>query len=175
MRYLPNCIKKVFSKKFLSRAFGACLIVHYPAFSFQLTSVDDGYLLTDNKFESDYMVYTPGAKEAEITNAYDFACVGSKIEVVKIRSEINNAVTHGEQLQYYFFLVTENKAYWPLRIVESFQTVDKDSQELVSEHLPFTKHDDLGLACDLIRPQVKSYYFSQAFEAIPKHTHSKGD
>ncbi|HHX8677996.1 hypothetical protein [Vibrio alginolyticus] len=131
--------------------------------------------MTDNKFESDYMVYTPGAKGAEITDAYDFTCVGSKIEVVKIRSEINNAVTHGEHLQYYFFLVRDHQFHVPLRIIESFKTVDKKSKEVLSEHLPFTKNDDLGLACDLVRPQVESYYFSQAFEAIPKHTNNKGD
>ncbi|HHF3120518.1 hypothetical protein [Vibrio diabolicus] len=147
----------------------------FHSFAYQLHERDESYVLIGHELSAGYVVYVPGSMEAEITNVFKFDCEGSRVEAVKIGSEINNAATYGEHLQYYFFLVRDHQFHVPLRIIESFKTVDKKSKEVLSEHLPFTKHDDLGLACDLIRPQVKSYYFSQAFEAIPKHTHSKGD
>ncbi|WP_411673738.1 hypothetical protein [Vibrio campbellii] len=113
--------------------------------------------------------------EAEITNVFKFDCEGSRVEAVKIGSEINNAATYGEHLQYYFFLVRDHQFHVPLRIVESFQTVDKESKEVLSEHLPITKHDASDLACDLIGPQIMSYQFTQAFEAVAKPEENKGD
>ncbi|EKM29015.1 hypothetical protein VCHENC02_5138, partial [Vibrio harveyi] len=80
------------------------------------------------------MVYVPGSMEAEITNVFKFDCEGRRVEAVKIGSEINNAATYGEHLQYYFFLVRDHQFHVPLRIVESFQTVDKESKEVLSEH-----------------------------------------
>ncbi|EOU3285383.1 hypothetical protein [Vibrio harveyi] len=145
------------------------------SFAYQLHERDESYVLVSHDLSVDYVVYVPGSMEAEITNVFKFDCEGSRVEAVKIGSEINNAATYGEHLQYYFFLVRDRQFHVPLRIVESFQTVDKESKEVLSEHLPITKHDASDLACDLIRPQIMSYQFTRAFEAVAKPEKNKGD
>ncbi|WDZ73989.1 hypothetical protein PWW31_26820 [Vibrio harveyi] len=152
------------------------LLAPTPSLSFQILSFNDAYLLSGHELESDYMVYVLKALwKQKLPMCLNLIVKVRRVEAVKIGSEINNAATYGEHLQYYFFLVRDHQFHVPLRIVESFQTVDKESKEVLSEHLPITKHDASDLACDLIRPQIMSYQFTRAFEAVAKPEKNKGD
>lgn len=160
----------------MKKRFGFILLCSaFYSFAYQLHERDESYVLISHELSASYVVYVPGSMEAEITNVLKFDCEGSRVEAVKIDSEINNAATYGEHIQYYFFLVRDHQFHVPLRIVESFQTVDKESKEVLSEHLPFTKHDASDSVCDLIRPQIMSYQFTRAFEAVAKPEKNKGD
>ena len=160
----------------MKKRFGFILLCSaFHSFAYQLHERNESYVLISHELSASYVVYVPGSMEAEITNVFKFDCEGSRVEAVKIGSEINNAATYGEHLQYYFFLVRDQQFHVPLRIVESFHTVDKESKEVLSEYLPITKHDASDLACDLIGPQIMSYQFTQAFEAVAKPEENKGD
>ena len=92
----------------------------FHSFAYQLHERDESYVLIGHELSAGYIVYVPGSMEAEITNVFKFDCEGSRVEAVKIGSEINNAATYGEHLQYYFFLVRDHQFHVPLRIIESF-------------------------------------------------------